>query len=54
MSDLVGKVDRIVTRAWVTELMNSKMDDRRKGKSVNKEEGRKNYRTLRQEFKAAT
>jgi len=34
--------------------MISKMDERRKWKNVNTEEGRKNYRTLRKELKRVT
>ena len=34
--------------------MISKMDERRKWKNVNTEEGRKNYRRLRNEWKRAT
>jgi hypothetical protein len=34
--------------------MISKMDERRKWKNVNTEEGRKNYRMLRNELKRAT
>jgi hypothetical protein len=34
--------------------MISKMDERRKWKNVNTEEGRKNYRRLRNELKRAT
>jgi len=34
--------------------MISKMDERRKWKNVNNEEGRKNYRKLRNELKRAT
>jgi type I site-specific restriction endonuclease len=48
MSDLVGKVERKARRSWITQEMISKMDERRKWKNVNNEEGRKNYRRLRQ------
>jgi hypothetical protein len=34
--------------------MISKMDERRKWKNVNNEEGRRNYRRLRNELKRAT
>jgi hypothetical protein len=47
MSDLVGKVERRATKPWITQKMISKMDDRRKWKNVNNEEGRKNYRGLK-------
>jgi hypothetical protein len=42
MSDLVGKVDRRATKPWITQEIISKMDERRKWKNVNNEEGRKN------------
>jgi uncharacterized membrane-anchored protein len=54
MSDLVGKVERRERKQWITQEMISKMDERRKWKNVNKEEGRKNYRRLRNELKRAT
>jgi hypothetical protein len=40
MSDLVGKVERRARKSWVTQEMISKMDERRKWKNVNNEEGR--------------
>jgi hypothetical protein len=54
MSDLVGKVKRRATKPWITQEMISKMDEQRKWKNVNNEEGRKNYRRLRNELKRAT
>jgi hypothetical protein len=54
MSDLVGKVERRARKQWITQEMISKMDERRKLKNVNNEEGRKNYRRLRNELKRAT
>ena len=51
ISDLVGKVEK---RARITQEMISKMDERRKRNNVNTEEGRKNYRRLRNELKRAT
>jgi type I site-specific restriction endonuclease len=54
MSDLVGKVERRARKPWITQEMVSKMDERRKWKNVNIEEGRKNYRRLRNELKRAT
>jgi len=41
-------------KPWITQEMISKMDERRKWKKVNTEEGRKNYRRLRNELKRAT
>jgi hypothetical protein len=41
-------------RGKKTQEMISKMDERRKWKNVNTEEGRKNYRRLRTELKRAT
>jgi hypothetical protein len=54
MSDLVGKVERRVRKPWITQEMISKMDERRKWKNVNNEEGRKNYRRLGNELKRDT
>jgi hypothetical protein len=54
MSDLVGKVERRARKPWITQEMISKMDERRKWKNFNNEEGRKNYRRLRNELKRAT
>jgi hypothetical protein len=54
MSDLVGKVERRARKPWITQEMISKMDKRRKWKNINNEEGRKNYRRLRNELKRAT
>ena len=41
-------------KPWITQEMISKMDERRKWKKVNTEEGRKNYRRLRNELKVVT
>jgi hypothetical protein len=46
MSDCVGKFEKRLRMPWITQEMISKMDERRKWKSVNTEEGRKNYRRL--------
>jgi hypothetical protein len=54
LSDLVGKVKKKARKPWVTQQMISKMDVRRKWKNVNTEEGRKNYRRLRNELKRTT
>jgi len=54
ISDLVGKVEQRARKPWITQEMISKMDERRKWKNVNTEEGRKNYRRLRNELKRAT
>jgi type I site-specific restriction endonuclease len=54
MSGLVGKVERRARKPWITQEMISKMDERRKWKNVNYEEGRKNYRRLRNVLKRAT
>jgi hypothetical protein len=54
MSDLVGKVERRARKPWITQEMIRKMEERRKWKNVNNEEGRKNYRRLRNELKRAT
>ena len=43
-------------KPWVTEemLMKMKMNERRKWKAVNNEEGRKNYRRLNNELRRTT
>ncbi|PNF19696.1 hypothetical protein B7P43_G15386 [Cryptotermes secundus] len=38
ISDLVGKVEKIARKPWVTQEMMSKMEERRKWKNVNNEE----------------
>ena len=50
ISDLVGKVEKRARKPWITQEMISKMDERRKWKNVNIEEGRRNYRILRNEL----
>ena len=54
ISDLVGKVEKRARKPWITQEMFSKMDERRKWKNVNNEEGRRNYRRMRKELKTAT
>jgi len=54
LSDLVGKVEKRARKPWITQEMMSKMDERRKWKNVNTEEGRRNYQRLRNELKRAT
>ena len=54
VSDLVGKVERRARKPWITQEMISKMGERRKWKNIDTEEGRKNYRGLRNELKRVT
>jgi hypothetical protein len=54
MSDCVGKVEKKARKPWITQEMVSKMDERRKWRSVNNEEGKKNYRRLNNELRRAT
>jgi hypothetical protein len=54
MSDCVGKVQKRGRKPWITQEMISKMDERRKWKTVSNEEGRKNYRRLNNELRRAT
>ena len=54
ISDLVGKVEKRARKPWITQEMISKRDERRKWKNVNTEEGKKSYRTMRNELKRAT
>jgi hypothetical protein len=50
----VGKVEKRARKPWITQEMISKMDERRKWKSANDEERRKNYRILNNELRKAT
>ena len=54
ISDLVGKVEKRDRKPCITHEMISKMEERRKWKNVNTEEGRRNYRKLRNELKRPT
>jgi hypothetical protein len=54
ISDLVGKVEKKARKPWITREMKGKIDERRKLKNVNTEEGKENYRRLRNELKRAT
>jgi hypothetical protein len=54
LSDVVGKVEKIARKPWITQETISKMDERRRWKNVNTEKSRKNYRRLRNELKRAT
>jgi len=51
MSDLIGKVEKRVRKPWIKGEMMGKMDKRGNWKNVNNEEGRKNYRRLKNELK---
>jgi len=42
ISALLGKVEKRARKPWITQEMISKIDERRKWKNVNTEEGRKN------------
>jgi hypothetical protein len=53
LSDLVGKVEKRARKPWITQETISKMDERRKLKNVNSEEGKKNYWRMRNELKRA-
>ena len=44
MSGMIWKVDRKARKPWITTDMTNKMDEQRKQKNVNNEEGMKNYR----------
>jgi hypothetical protein len=55
MSDfMVVKVERKARKPWITQQMISKMDEQRKWKKLNNEEGRKNYRRLRNKLERST
>jgi hypothetical protein len=51
MPDLIVKENRKTRKPWITEEIINKMDERRKRKNVNKEEGRKKYKQVRNELK---
>jgi hypothetical protein len=53
-SDLVGKVEKRARKPWITREMMDNIDERRKWKNIDTEEGKKNYRRLRNELKRAT
>ena len=46
---MVVKVEKRARKLWITREMISKMYERRNWKNVNTEEGRRNYRRLRNE-----
>ena len=52
ISDLVGKVENRARKPWITQEMISKMGERRKWRNVNNEEGRRNYKRLRNKLRA--
>jgi hypothetical protein len=54
ISDLVGKIEKRARKPRITREMIIKLDERKKWKNVSTEEGRKNYRRLRDELKRAT
>jgi hypothetical protein len=54
ISDLVGKVEKRAREPWTTREMMGEIDEIRKWKNDNSEEGKKNYRRLRNELKRAT
>ena len=47
ISELVGRVEKRARKPRITQEMISKMNERSKWKNVNTEEGRRNYRRLR-------
>ena len=53
MSGKIGQLDRKARKPWITQKVINKMDEQRKQKNVNNE-GRKNYRTVRNELERAT
>jgi hypothetical protein len=53
-SDCVGKVEKRTRKPWITQELISKMDEQRKLKCVNNEEGRKNYKRLNNVLRRTT
>jgi hypothetical protein len=54
VSDLLRKADRKARKPWIRQEIINKTAVQRKRKNVNNEEGRKHYRSLRNELKRAT
>jgi len=54
ISVFVGKLEERTRKPWIKQEMISKIDKQRKWKNFNTEEGRGNYRRLRNELKRAT
>jgi hypothetical protein len=54
LSDLFAKVEKRASKQWITQEMIKKLDERRKWKDVDTEEGRKIKPKLRNELKRAT
>jgi type I site-specific restriction endonuclease len=54
LSDLAGKIEKRARKPWITQEMINKMNERKRWNNVNTEEGRRNYRRLRNELKRAT
>ena len=54
MSNWVGKGDRKARKPYITEEISSKMDERRKWKTVNNEEGRNTYQKTEEQTDRAT
>jgi hypothetical protein len=54
MSNWVGKVDRKAGKPYITEEIISRMDERRKWKNVNNEEGRNTYLKTEEQTDRAT
>jgi hypothetical protein len=54
VSDLVGKVETRARKPRITQEIISKMDERKKWKNFDNEEGRKNCRRVSNELKRAT
>jgi type I site-specific restriction endonuclease len=52
--DLVSRVEKRVRKPLITQEMIDKINERRKWKNVNTEEGRRIYRKLRNELKSVT
>jgi len=48
------KKKRISKKPWVNEEMVAKMEERRKWKNINTEEGKRNYRKLNNELRRET
>jgi hypothetical protein len=54
MSDCMGKVDKRARKPWITQEMNSKINEQRKWKMIIKKRKQKSCRRLNNELRRAT
>ncbi|KDR07657.1 hypothetical protein L798_02810 [Zootermopsis nevadensis] len=54
LEEKVGRMERLPRKAWITQAMLDKMDERRRWKNINSEEGRQKYQRLNNELRRET